>query len=169
MTKIIVCPLSKLAFANDFYKPSHMISLINEEADVCVPQAILPENYLRLSFNDITQQRDGLTMASYEHLQQLLEFAAKWDRKQPLLIHCYAGISRSTAAAYILSKLFNPTLSENDLAASLRALSPSATPNKRLIKLADDYFGSEGRMIDSIENIGRGADAFEGNIFSIAV
>lgn len=169
MSNIIVCPLSKLAETYELHQPSHLVTIINEEAQVPVPKSILPTNYLRLSFNDITEQRDSLTIANKSHLLQLLEFAQKWDRQQPLLIHCYAGISRSTAAAFILSKLFNPERHEDDLAEELRKLSPSATPNMRLIKLADKYFNSEGRMISAIEKIGRGSDAFEGNIFIMPV
>jgi predicted protein tyrosine phosphatase len=82
-----------------------------------------------------------------------------------MLIHCWAGISRSTAAAYTALCLFRPGAAEEELAFELRAASPSATPNKLIVSLADDVLGRNGRMVKAIAKIGRGADAFEGTPF----
>ena len=94
-----------------------------------------------------------------------MEFAQNWDRAKPMLIHCWAGISRSTAAAYIITCLLNPERDEAEIANTLRAASPSATPNARLISVADEILGRNGRMVEAISAIGRGADAFEGTPF----
>ena len=51
----------------------------------------------------------------------------------------------------------------------MRWLSPSATPNIRLVTLADAMLGRQGRMIEAIEAIGRGADAFEGVPFALPI
>ena len=34
-----------------------------------------------------------------EHLDNLLGFVHAWDRAEPMVINCFAGVSRSTAAA----------------------------------------------------------------------
>ena len=78
------------------------------------------------------------------------------------MIHCYAGISRSTASAYIIAAALAPQRDETELAKTLRRLSPSATPNPRLIAMADALLDRDGRMVEAIQAIGRGADAFEG-------
>lgn len=83
------------------------------------------------------------------------------------MIHCWAGISRSTAAAYISASVLNPSLDEEELATRLRDAAPSATPNPRIIALADKLLNRDGRMIKSIAAIGRGADAFEGTPFEL--
>ena len=62
------------------------------------------------------------------HVRALLDFARSWDRRAPLVIHCFAGISRSTAAAYSVAAALAPKRDEAELAATLRRLSPSATP-----------------------------------------
>jgi predicted protein tyrosine phosphatase len=49
----------------------------------------------------------------------------------------------------------------------LRKQSPSATPNIRLIEIADEILGRNGRMGAAIKLIGRGAEAFEGEVFSL--
>ena len=89
------------------------------------------------------------------------------DRTEPMVIHCWAGISRSTAAAYIAACTLGPDRDEVEVANVLRAAAPSATPNARLVALADAALGRRGRMVRAIERIGRGADAFEGTPFAM--
>ena len=92
-----------------------------------------------------------------------------WDRKAPLVVHCYAGISRSTAGAFISLCAVNPKRSEKDIAARIRAASPTATPNARLVAFADRLLDRKGRMVEAIDAIGRGETAFEGVPFGIEV
>jgi hypothetical protein len=87
-----------------------------------------------------------------------------------LLIHCWAGISRSTAAAYMLTVCaLNPDRDEEEIADTLRQAAPSATPNPRLVSLADGVLGREGRMVQAISRIGRGETAGEGTPFSLSL
>ena len=92
-----------------------------------------------------------------------------WDRARPLVINCYAGISRSTASAYIIAAALAPQRDELELAKTLRRVSPSATPNMRLVGLADAMLGRDGRMIEAIGSIGRGAEAFEAVPFALEI
>ena len=68
--------------------------------------------------------------------------SAAWDRAAPLLIHCFAGVSRSTAAAFIAACALSPRRDEGEIARALRAASPTATPNARLVALADATLGA---------------------------
>jgi predicted protein tyrosine phosphatase len=102
-------------------------------------------------------------------VEEFLAFLSAWDRTRPLVLHCYAGISRSTAAAYIAACALHPDRDEAELAQRLRRLSPSATPNRRLVAVADEVLGRDGRMVAAIAAIGRGADAFEGEPFCLAI
>jgi len=165
MTCIVVSPLSKLEAQIEWHQPSHVVTLSSGD----LPSLSGVTKRLSLIFNDIVEPRDGLVMPESFHVEQFLEFIAAWDRAKPLLIHCYAGISRSTAAAYIAALSFDPQLDEAQLAGTLRRLSSSATPNMRLIELADVILAREGRMVEAIRSIGRGKDAFEGDVFSLPV
>jgi predicted protein tyrosine phosphatase len=98
-------------------------------------------------------------------MARLLAFFRDWDRAAPMVVHCWAGISRSTAAAYIAACALGPERDEDEVADVLRSVAPSATPNARLVALADAALGRRGRMICAIDRIGRGADAFEGTPF----
>ena len=55
------------------------------------------------------------------------------------------------------------------LAALLRQRAPSATPNRRIVEIADRLLGRDGRMVAAIDAIGRGADAFEGTPFALEI
>ncbi|MBO6755330.1 MAG: tyrosine phosphatase family protein [Roseibium sp.] len=160
-----VCSLSRLSQTVEKARASHLITLINADTRVSRPAGIDPSRHLFLGFNDIVEPIDGLTPPAEGHVERLLEFVGQWDRREALVIHCWAGISRSTAGAYITACALNPAASEQDLAQSLRARAPSATPNARLVAMADKLLARDGRMIEAIRDIGRGATAFEGTPF----
>lgn len=165
MPYIVVSPLSRLSQTAEAHRPGAMITLVSHTQPVERPQQISDAQSLHLTFNDITEAMEGLVAPDQHHIDALLDFAQRWDCSAPLLIHCYAGISRSTAAAYIIALALDPKLDEGALAQYLRKQSPSATPNSRMIALADARLDREGRMIEAISAIGRGADAFEGTPF----
>ena len=73
-----------------------------------------------------------------------------------MVVHCYAGISRSTASAFTSVCALNPHRDEESIAQALRRASPTATPNIRIVSLADRLLGRQGRMVAAIETIGRG-------------
>lgn len=130
-----------------------------------LPALAASGNHLKLTMHDIAVPMEGMKVPGHEQVEQVISFVKDWDRKSPMLIHCWAGISRSTASAYIAQCILNPQTSEEQLAQDLRKCSASATPNPLIIHHADAMLGRNGRMIDAIENIGRGANAFEGNVF----
>ena len=101
------------------------------------------------------------------HVEDLIRFALDWDRGAPLLIHCWAGISRSTAAAFISLCALNPGADEYALAQALRHASPTAYPNRRLVALADRALARNGRMSHAVEQIGRGQLADEADVFAL--
>jgi predicted protein tyrosine phosphatase len=119
-----------------------------------------PNRHLLVSFHDIVEPAPGLVAPDANAMRQVLDFGDA-ARGRPLLVHCWAGISRSSAAAYVIACDRNPGF-EDEIADELRRRSPVVTPNKLMVHLADELLGREGKMIDAIARIGRGADAFEG-------
>jgi predicted protein tyrosine phosphatase len=164
---IYVCPLSRLNETFTTSGASHVVTLLREDTPFERPPALALENHLALFMHDIAEEQPDMVAPSRSHLVDLLDFTGRWDRERPILIHCFAGISRSTAAAYIVAAAQSPERNERELAQTLRRLSPSATPNPRLIALADTILGRQGRMVSAIADIGRGADAFEGKPFCL--
>jgi len=164
-----VCSLSRLNDTVQRTGARSVVTLLNAEMDVPTPAGIAPDRHLNLSFNDIAAPVRGLTPPGVAHVLDLLEFVRSWDREDPLVIHCWAGISRSTAGAYVTACALNPDADEYELARTLRSQSPSATPNPRIVAMADKVLDRDGRMIDAIRGIGRGANAFEGAPFEMPI
>ena len=156
--KIIVCPLSLVPAQVEAHKPSHLITLLDPDHVIDTPPPLTPEQHLKIGVNDISDPTDGLLLADEEMVQRILDFGATWDESAPIIIHCWAGISRSTATAFILACERNPQMDERDIALALRRASPNAVPNRRLVAIADDLLGREGRMVDAVAAIGRGQD-----------
>lgn len=166
---IHVCPMTRVEATVASSGARHLVSLLAAGTDFGRPSAIAAENHLWLTMNDIVAAQDGLTPPGHAHVEALLGFARRWDRDAPLVINCFAGISRSTAAAYIVAAALAPGRDEADLARTLRALSPSATPNLLLVGIADDLLKRDGRMVAAVTAIGRGAEAFEGTPFALPI
>ncbi len=164
---IYVCPLSKLHETVAAAGAGSVVTLINAGTPVTRPESIAADNHLMLAMNDVVEAAPDMTLPGAEHIERLIAFARAWDRRRPKVVHCFAGISRSTAAAYIIAAALAPERDERELAQTLRKLSPTATPNRRLVSLADDILGRSGRMADAIRDIGRGADAYEGVPFAL--
>jgi len=166
---IHVCSMTRVEATVASAGARHLVSLLAASTDFVRPNAIAPENHLLLTMNDIVAAQDGMTPPGQAHVETLLDYAARWDQATPLVINCFAGISRSTAAAYIVAAALAPRRDEEELAWTLRKLSPSATPNLLLVGIADELLKREGRMVAAITGIGRGAEAYEGTPFALAV
>jgi predicted protein tyrosine phosphatase len=158
---IHVCSLARLHETVEGLGARHVVSLIGDEAKVLRPAGVAPENHLWLRLHDISSPLDGYIMPGEAQIADLIRFVRSWDRRAPLVMHCFAGISRSTASAYAGVCALNPNRDEMSIAQALRRASPTATPNMRIVSLADKLLRRDGRMVAAIETIGRGAFADE--------
>ena len=164
---LYVGPLSAVASTVEASGVGYLVTLMNDQMMVDRPSSIQPERHLRLVMNDISEPKPGLVPPNDSHVRELIDFVLEWDCQLPMLIHCWAGISRSTAAAFITLCALNPGIDENQLAQTLRAASPTATPNSRLVFLADGLLKRDGRMSRAIEEIGRGETTMQGTPFQL--
>lgn len=164
---LYVCPMSLVHAMLARTSARHLITLINLQTMLETPPGIAPNNHLKLAVNDITEPQEGLIHPSAEHVDELVRFALSWDRQGPLVIHCWAGISRSTAAAFITLCALNPSVPERLLARRLREASATASPNRLLVRLADARLNRCGRMVTAIEEIGPGLMSPEGQPFTL--
>jgi predicted protein tyrosine phosphatase len=164
---IHVCSLARLHETVEATGARHVVSLIGDEANVVRPASVKPQNHLWLRLHDISAPLDGYIIPAEAHVADLIRFVRSWDRRSPLVMHCYMGISRSTASAYASVCALNPQRDEASIAQALRRASPTATPNIRIVSLADKLLGRDGRMAAAIETIGRGCLADEAAPFRL--
>jgi predicted protein tyrosine phosphatase len=162
---IIVSPLAHVPRLVVQHGVSHVLGCLGPESPH--PELGFEQTrHLKLTFHDIIDEAEGFQPPTREHVEKIVEFVEAWRQQGMLLIHCFAGISRSTASAFTAMCMINPQEDEIVLARELRGHSPVASPNLRMVKFADDILCRRGRMVAAVETIGRGEDAFEGVIFN---
>jgi predicted protein tyrosine phosphatase len=166
-TNVHVCPLAAIHDVVTESGASHLMTVINALTPVETPALIAPDRHLKILINDISTPQEGLVHARPEHIEEILRFARDWNHAAPLVVHCWAGISRSTAAAFITLCALNEEGLENDIARSIREASSTAAPNALMVSIADDILGRQGQMVDAIRSIGDGKPALAGTPFFI--
>ena len=166
---LYVCALEDLNKTIEKTGATSLITLIADDPPILRPPTIEENYHLYLKFNDITSPQTGLVLPNEKHIRKLLDFIDKWDQNCTLLIHCYAGISRSTAAAFISACYLNPNQDEYEIALKLRTASPSATPNSLMIQIADKMLNRQGRMKNAITKIGSGLTVYKGAPFELKI
>ena len=164
---IHVCSLARLHDTVDETGARHIVTLLRNTDQVLRPAVVAEKDHLILSMDDISEPLEGYEAPAKEHVKKLLAFVGQWDRGAPMVVHCYAGISRSTAGAFVAACALNPRRDETQIAWAIRQASPTAMPNSRIVALADETLGRKGRMIRAIETIGPGTSAYEGHPFRL--
>ena len=167
MPRLHVCSLALIDAKVEETGARRLVTLLSLGTPVERPRAIAPEHHLYIAMSDILEPQIGQVVPAKRHVHALLDFAHQWDRAEPMLIHCFAGVSRSTAAAFIAACALNPSRREAEIAHAIRLASPTATPNARLVAVADAMLERNGRMNAAIEAIGRGQECFEGVPFAL--
>src|ERR1700728_4144533 len=107
---LIVCSLHEVEAELARSRPARLISLLAPDQIEPDTPAGLPR--LTLRFHDIAEPSAGLVAPSRAMVAALLAFGAAWTEPGPLLVHCWMGISRSTAAALALACAADPARDE---------------------------------------------------------
>ncbi len=166
---IHVCSLARLHQTVIETRARHVVTLLRDTDLVVRPDGIAADNHLILGMDDIVEHIEGQTAPAQEHVARLIAFVQAWDRAAPMVVHCYAGISRSTAGAFVAACALNPKRDELQIAQDIRRASRTAQPNARIVSLADRMLGREGRMVRAVETIGPGTGAYEGDPFRLDI
>ena len=169
MPAIHVCPLSWLDTTVALSRASHLVSILDEQTPLRRPASIPASRHLHLEFHDIAEPAAGLRSPSAADISRLVDFVGTWDRTRPMVIHCYAGISRSTASAFIALCAIDAARDEASTAALLRRMSPTAFPNPLMVRLADGLLNRSGRMSAAIAAMGPPVGAFESEPFALSL
>ena len=164
---IHVCSLARLHSTVKKTGARHIVTLLGLEDRIDRPETVPARNHLFLRMHDICEPLEGHVAPDAEHVADLVRFVRGWDQAAPLVVHCWAGISRSTAAAFVSVCALRPERDEREIAWAIRRASPTATPNLRIVAFADLMLERDGRMLTAIESIGRGSLASEGVPFGL--
>jgi predicted protein tyrosine phosphatase len=106
-----------------------------------------------LRFDDVVAEFPGFTACSVADVERILTFGdrmrAAGAGARHLVVHCHAGISRSTAAAAVLMAQFNPGR-ETEAFLALLDMRPHAWPNTRVVELADRILARQGALLEGL-------------------
>src|SRR5262245_55848651 len=143
---ILVGPLSHVMDLVARHNPRRVISVL--DPDMTFPELgpAYADHHLRLSLHDIHDPEPGMTEPAESHMLELVTFLGQCRSDELLLVHCKAGISRSTATAFIAACYMNPGVPERTIATTLRQVAPLARPNEALVRHADTVMQRAGRM-----------------------
>lgn len=135
---------------------THILSLLGIEGVPTTPAGVDPARHLHIEVDDFPASYAGDIAPTTEHVTELLDFSQTWDRQGAMIVHCYAGVSRSTAAALAILCQYNPGR-EMEAAQALRSAAPHARPNRLIIGIADRLLRSENRLVEAVDAIGPGS------------
>lgn len=166
---IVVCPLRLLPQVVQEAGAADVVSVVNAHLMPPTPPGIDPVRHLKLPMSEGDRAQDsGSPHPHIAAIARLIEYARAWDQKAPLVVHCFSGLNRSPAAAYIILCALNPDVPEVLLAHRLRMASETAAPNRQMVVLADQLLGRSGRMTLALDAIGYGQPAAEARPFTLA-
>ena len=150
---ITICGIAELPIYRDA-GVSDVLSIV----DPATPEleaflAFGPHRRLKLEFDDLLFEMQGMLAPGDEHVREILEFGRELERggdTAHLLVHCHAGVSRSSAAAALLMAQHNPGR-EEDAFLALLDLRPQAWPNTRMVEIADRLLERRGALKAGLE------------------
>lgn len=150
---IYVCNLREMPRHVAALRPTHLVSLLSHDEQPPTPEGFPAERHHRVPVHDICDPWEGLVCPAEEHVLELIGFLHQWEKEGPILIHCFAGISRSMAAALVTLALAAEGR-EMEAAQALRRVAPHAQPNRRIVALADEALGRGGRLLAARDAMG---------------
>jgi predicted protein tyrosine phosphatase len=162
-----VGPLHAVALMVRRCSASHLLTCLHDDL-VQTPITIERARHLRLVMHDIAEAIPDHTPPDARHIARIIDFAHDWGGHSAMVVHCFAGISRSTAAAFIALCAINPDAPEERIARQLREASPTAMPNRLMVRLADEALARRGRMISAVHGMSPAQPAAEAIPFSLA-
>jgi predicted protein tyrosine phosphatase len=164
---IYVCGLDEMPLHVRALRPGYLVSLVQPEFQPPTPAEIRADRHLRVAVDDVSEPMHGYVAPGEWDVQKLIDFLRGWPGDEALLLHCYAGVSRSTAAA-LIALVLNADGREMEAAQLLREAAPHAQPNPRIVALGDRLLGREGRLVAAREAMGPAVPAFEGPLVEIS-
>jgi predicted protein tyrosine phosphatase len=155
MPEIIVCAKSEVQKKVDEFEATHLLSLLDPDSHIYRPSRIpaLASNWLLQLFDD---EEDSAHPRAPKliHAERILEWGRGIPTDGKLVVHCHAGMCRSTVAAYALWLQANGKDKITEGAEWLVAIRPHACPNLLLAQHFDDLLELNGEFVKACDKIG---------------
>jgi len=155
--RITVCGLDELPDHSEL-GVSHVLSILDPDWPVPDVFGSFGEHArLELRFNDIIEELPGQVAPRRAQVEQVLAFGrdllVEPSGRASLLVHCHAGISRSTASMILILAQARPELPAETVAQEVLRIRDKAWPNLRIIELGDALLGRSGEIVAAAQGI----------------
>ena len=137
---------------------THVLSILDPEFPV--PEAFGAygeHDRLELRFHDVIDERPGQIAPGPADIERLLLFGQRLIAQadaaangEHLLVHCHAGVSRSTAAMTLILAQARPDRPAAEAMAAVVDIRPQAWPNLRMIEMGDRLLGRDGEIVEAV-------------------
>jgi predicted protein tyrosine phosphatase len=137
---------------------THVLSILDpEHPDPVAFAAFAPHHRLALRFNDIIEVEAGRVAPTRDDVERVLTLGRALADTQAahLLIHCHAGVSRSTASAALILAQAEPQRSADDIFAAIVRMRPRAWPNLRILEFGDTLLRGNGELVAAVSVVYR--------------
>ena len=149
MFSLVVSGLSELPLHKDGGF-THIISLLDDGSEFEVGDNLFedyhPHQRLLLKFDDVSYPNQYYVAPTHEDVETILEFAKSIGETDRVLVHCVAGVSRSTAAASLLLLQAYPEMTAHEVFEEVVRIRPIAIPNFLILQHG-------GRILDRFDEI----------------
>ena len=114
---------------------------------------------LELRFHDEMRRTSGKPPPRPDHVTRLLAFGRDLAAEPPpaahLLVHCHAGVSRSTASMALVLAQALPGRSGPEIMDVILHIRPQAWPNLRMIEFGDPMLSRGGDLVAAAHRVYR--------------
>src|SRR3974390_2699369 len=151
---ITVCGLEELA-GHAERQVSHVLSILDPDQPEPEAFGTYGEHArLELKFHDIIEETPGFQAPQPGHVAKIFEFGRDLlsdpENLRHLLVHCHAGISRSTASMTLLLAQAQPDLPASDVLAQVLHIRNKAWPNLRILEIGERLLRREGEFSSAV-------------------
>ncbi len=150
---LLISSLEGIDAAWQTYHPKRVISLLSDDEPMPSFKGLDAQAHLALYVEKESCART-ISNAAKERARRIVNFVEAWDGDGDILVHCNRGVSRSTAAAFVVMCMREPHTHEANLMKRLRTAAPHADPCPLLVTYADEILGRDGAMIDAVDDLG---------------
>jgi predicted protein tyrosine phosphatase len=147
--RITICGIPELA-QHSAAGVTHVLSILGPNSpDPPEFAAFPPHRRLILRFHDVIELQSDQIAPTREDVERLLVFGREASETPGahLLVHCRAGVSRSTAAAALILMQANPEWSASAALNAIAAIRPRAWPNLLILEFGDALLGRNGDVV----------------------
>ena len=147
--RITICGIPELG-EHSTAGVTHVLSILGPNwPDPPVFADFAPHHRLLLRFHDVIDPLPDQFAPTSSDVERLLQFGREVCATPDahLLVHCHAGVSRSTAAAALILAQAHPDRPARAALDAVAQIRPRAWPNIRILEFGDALLGRDGEIV----------------------